>query len=142
MAYDIVLGRSRKDYLQLGIDASAILGKHYVTMGKTTSLASNIYMDVNTSHVVLVCGKRGSGKTYTMGVMAEAVLNLPQSVKDNIGMIFFDTMGVYWTTKYPNYKQAKELESWELSPEGYDKGSRPLPPAISYCPLPSRRQTS
>lgn len=121
MAYEIVLGRSRKDYLKMGVDAATLLGKHYVTMGKTTSLASNIYMDVNTSHVVLICGKRGSGKTYTMGVMAEAILNLPKKVKDNIGMIFFDTMGVYWTTKYPNYKQAKVLEEWNLEPEGYEE---------------------
>ncbi|MBN1924064.1 MAG: ATP-binding protein [Nanoarchaeota archaeon] len=121
MVYDIVLGRSRKDYEKMGTDASVLLGKHYVTMGKTTSLANNIYMDVNASHVVLITGKRGSGKSYTMGVMAEAVISLPDNVRNNIGMIFFDTMGLYWTTKYPNYKQAKVLEQWKLSPEGFDK---------------------
>ncbi len=129
MVYDIVLGRSRKDYLNMGTDASVLLGKHYVTMGKTTSLANNIFMDVNASHVVLITGKRGSGKSYTMGVMAEAVVSLPDQVRNNIGMIFFDTMGLYWTTKYPNYKQAKLLEDWKLSPEGYDKS------VLVYVPL-------
>ncbi len=119
MAYDIVLGRSLKDYQKLGTDAAALLGKHYVTMGKTTSLANKIYMDVNSSHIVLICGKRGSGKTYTMGVMAESIIGLQDFVRKNIGMIFFDTMGVYWTTKFPNYRQARLLEDWGLSPEGY-----------------------
>ncbi|PIU62525.1 hypothetical protein COS83_02300 [archaeon CG07_land_8_20_14_0_80_38_8] len=121
MAYEIVLGRSKEDFAKLGTDAAALLGKHYVTMGKTTSLANNVFMDVNESHVVLIAGKRGSGKSYTMGVMAEAVLNLPDDVRNNIGMIFFDTMGLYWTTKFPNYKQARLLEEWGLQPEGYTK---------------------
>ncbi|VVB74185.1 DNA double-strand break repair helicase HerA [Candidatus Tiddalikarchaeum anstoanum] len=120
MGYDIVLGRLRKEYLKLGTDASALLGKMYVTMGKTTSLANNIYMDVNTSHAVLIAGKRGGGKSYTMGVMAEAILALPDFVRKNIGMLFFDTMGVYWTTKYPNYKQSDDLDKWKLSPVGFE----------------------
>ncbi|MDD5499826.1 MAG: LAGLIDADG family homing endonuclease, partial [Candidatus Nanoarchaeia archaeon] len=62
MGFDIVLGRSAKDYRKIGIDASMLIGKHYVTMGKTVSLANSIYVDVNGSHVVLICGKRGSGK--------------------------------------------------------------------------------
>ena len=129
MVYDIVLGRSRKDYERLGIEASALLGKHYVTMGKTTSLANNIYLDVNQSHVVLIAGKRGSGKSYTMGVMAEAIVSLPDNVRNNIGMIFFDTMGVYWTTKYPNYQQAAALEQWGLNPTGFDKTTIVYAPA-------------
>ncbi len=116
MVYNIVLGRNKKEYEKLGTDAAILIGKHYITMGKTTSLANNIYMDVNRSHVVLITGKRGGGKSYTMGVMAEAVVNLPDSIRNNISMLFFDTMGVYWTTKYPNYKQRNILEKWGLEP--------------------------
>ncbi|MDD4353913.1 MAG: LAGLIDADG family homing endonuclease, partial [Candidatus Nanoarchaeia archaeon] len=62
MSFDIVLGRSAKDYKKYGIEASMLIGKHYVTMGKTVSLANDIYVDVNGSHVILICGKRGGGK--------------------------------------------------------------------------------
>jgi hypothetical protein len=128
MGFDIVLGRSAKDYKKLGTEASMLIGKHYVTMGKTVSLANDIYVDVNGSHVILICGKRGSGKSYTMGVMAEAILDLPKDVKENIGMIFFDTMGLYWTTKYPNYRQSNDLMEWNLSPKGFEDS------AVVYCP--------
>ncbi len=128
MSFDIVLGRSANDYKKLGNDASMLIGKHYVTMGKTVSLANDIYIDANGSHVILICGKRGSGKSYTMGVMAEAILGLPKEVRENIGMIFFDTMGLYWTTKYPNYRQSNDLMDWNLSPNGFEKE------AVVYCP--------
>ncbi|MFA5303400.1 MAG: DUF87 domain-containing protein [Candidatus Nanoarchaeia archaeon] len=128
MGFDIVLGRSAKDYKKLGTEASMLIGKHYVTMGKTVSLANDIYVDVNGSHVILICGKRGGGKSYTMGVMAEAILGLPKEVKDNIGMIFFDTMGLYWTTKYPNYKQSNDLMNWNLEPKGFADS------VVVYCP--------
>ena len=37
-------------------------------------------MDVSRSHVVFVCGKRGSGKSYTMGTIAEGIANLDRKV--------------------------------------------------------------
>ncbi len=60
--YDIIIGRSKKDREEFGTKASILLGKHYVTMGQTTSLSNKVYLDVASSHVVFVCGKRGSGK--------------------------------------------------------------------------------
>ena len=63
--YDIVIGRNEKDRLEYGKEGTIFLGKHYVKMGQTTSLSNEIYMDVTRSHVVFVCGKRGSGKCLT-----------------------------------------------------------------------------
>jgi len=60
--YDIIIGRSEDDRKKYGTKGAILLGKHYVTMGQTTSLSNNIYMDITTSHVVFVCGKRGGGK--------------------------------------------------------------------------------
>ena len=60
--YEIVVGRSASDRKRLGLRGTVFLGKHYVSMGSTTSLSTEIYMDVSRSHVVLVSGKRGSGK--------------------------------------------------------------------------------
>jgi len=76
-------------------------------MGQTTSLSNKILMDVLRSHVVFICGKRGSGKSYTMGVIAEGMSDLPPEVKDNVSVILLDTMGIYWTMKYPNKQDAK-----------------------------------
>ena len=75
-------------------------------------------MDVAKSHVVLVAGKRGSGKSYTLGVMAEEISNLPKEMSQNIACLIFDTMGIYWTMKFENEKERKLLQEWGLKSSG------------------------
>ena len=62
MAYDIVIGRNDADKKAFGDRGLVFLGKSYVRMGRYTSMSNRILMDVARSHVVLVSGKRGSGK--------------------------------------------------------------------------------
>lgn len=59
---DIIIGRSEADREKFGKKGIIYLGKHYIKMGSTTSLSNEVYLDVNTSHVVFICGKRGGGK--------------------------------------------------------------------------------
>ena len=117
MKHDIILGRTKKDIAQMGNKAAVFLGRHYVKMGQITSLSSNILMDVARSHVVLIAGKRGSGKSYTLGVLAEEMSNLPSEVSQNLSIVMFDTMGVFWTMKYPNEKEENLLSEWNIVPE-------------------------
>jgi uncharacterized protein len=118
--YDIVIGRTEADKKLYGLKGAVFLGRHYVKMGMTTSMSSNVYLDVVRSHVVFVVGKRGSGKSYTMGVIAEGVSDVPPEVKKNISVILLDTMGVYWTMKYPNQKDKQLLKEWGLESKGLD----------------------
>src|SRR3989339_258999 len=114
MGYDIIVGRGESDKKTFGNKGLVYLGKGYVKMGQYTSLSNKIYMDVARSHVVLVAGKRGSGKSYTLGVLAEELSNLPKEVSQNIGSLIFDTMGIYWTMKYTNEKDKELLRDWDL----------------------------
>ncbi|MBT4824881.1 ATP-binding protein [Candidatus Woesearchaeota archaeon] len=118
--YDIVIGRDEADKKKFGSKGVILLGKHYVQMGRTTSLSNPVYLDVTRSHVVFICGKRGSGKSYTMGVIAEGVADLPDEVKQNISIVMLDTMGVYWTMKYPNKKDELLLKQWGMRPKALD----------------------
>jgi len=118
--YDIIIGRDEFDRKRFGEEGTIFLGKHYVKMGRTTSLSSDIYLDIARSHVIFVCGKRGSGKSYTMGVIAEGIGKLPKEIASNLSVIILDTMGVYWSMKYPNKRDQKLLNEWELKPEGFD----------------------
>jgi len=70
MAYDIIIGRNESDKKALGEKGLVYIGKGYVKMGNYTSLSNKILMDVARSHVILVAGKRGSGKSYTLGTIA------------------------------------------------------------------------
>ncbi|MBI2657248.1 ATP-binding protein [Candidatus Woesearchaeota archaeon] len=116
--YDILIGRSEADKEKHGITGSILLGKHYVKMGQTVSLSNNVYLDVSKSHVMFIVGKRGSGKSYTMGVIAEGIYDLPESVKSNLAVVMLDTMGIYWTMKYPNNKEKELIDSWGLESRG------------------------
>ncbi len=114
MPYDITLGRNSSDKKTFGDKGLVYLGKSYVKMGQHTSLSNRILMDVARSHVVLIAGKRGSGKSYTLGVLAEELSNLPKEVSQNIASLIFDTMGIYWTMKFRNEKDKNLLQDWEL----------------------------
>jgi len=114
MAFDLIVGRNESDRKAFGKRGLVYLGKNFVTMGSYTSLSNPIYMDVARSHVVLVSGKRGSGKSYTLGVLAEALSDLGVEESGNVGSLIFDTMGIYWTMKYKNVKDDALLGEWGL----------------------------
>ncbi|MFA5855913.1 MAG: LAGLIDADG family homing endonuclease [Candidatus Pacearchaeota archaeon] len=52
--------------------------------------------------------------SYTIGVLAEELSNLPEEARKNIAPIIFDTMGIFWTMKYRNEKESDLLEGWDL----------------------------
>ncbi len=120
MAYDVIIGRSPADLKMFGDEGLINIGKSYVQMGQTTSLSNNIYMDVARSHVVLIAGKRGSGKSYTLGVLAEEMSSLPENVSKNLAVLIFDTMGIFWTMAYPNEKEQELLDSWKVESKKLD----------------------
>jgi len=114
MVYEIILGREEKDQQTYGTAGTILLGKHYVKMGAITSLSQPVYLDLNKAHVVFVCGKRGSGKSYSLGVIAEGISQLPQEYRSKLCVILLDTMGIYWTMKYANHKEENLLKEWNL----------------------------
>ena len=115
MSYNIILGRDASDKKKFGDAGLVFLGKGYVTMGNYTSLSNNLYLDVARSHVVLIAGKRGSGKSYTLGVITEEISNLPPDVSKNIAPLIFDTMGIFWTMKFKNEKEQDLLGEWGIT---------------------------
>jgi len=117
MAYDIIIGRNKEDKIAYGKKGLIYLGKGYVTMGNYTSLSNKIWLDVVRSHVILIAGKRGGGKSYSIGVFAEELSNLPKEISQNIAPIIFDTMGIFWTMKYKNEKDLELLDEWDLKPK-------------------------
>jgi DNA helicase HerA-like ATPase len=114
MAYDIVIGRDTGDKEKFGDRGLVYIGKGYVKMGNYNSLSNKIWLDVARNHVILISGKRGSGKSYTLSAIAEELSALPDEISKNIASIIFDTMGIFWTMKYENEKDAKLLEEWGL----------------------------
>ena len=120
MVFDVIIGRSKKDVAKFGKEGTVLIGKQYVKMGQTTSLSNPVYLDVAGAHVVFIVGKRGSGKSYTMGSIAEGLADLPQEIKQNLSIVLIDTMGIYWTMKYPNFQNSELVKQWNFEPKGLD----------------------
>ncbi len=118
MVENIIVGRDKDDIKKYGEKGTAFIGKHIVGKGEDAHLTNPILMDVTRPHVVLVAGKRGSGKSYSAALIAEEILALPENIRQNLAVVFFDTMGIYWSMKNPNERDKDTLLQWGLKPEG------------------------
>lgn len=81
-------------------------------IGRFIESNQDLYIDASKSHVIFIAGKRGSGKSYTLGVIAE---ELSLKTKDVIPIII-DPMGIYWTMTQENH--AEDPTEWGISPRG------------------------
>ena len=110
MPYNVIIGRNESDKKLFGKKGLVYIGKSYVTMGNYTSLSNPIFLDIARSHVIMISGKRGSGKSYSIGAIAESLASLPSEEAENISPLIFDTMGIFWTMKFKNEKDRDLLE--------------------------------
>lgn len=105
----------------------------------------NVWLDSEGAHAIYVMGKRRSGKTYTLGVIAEGLAsnNWIRQGEKKQAILLLDTMNVLMTMPYNaeeifNEKslQIKEIRKWNLITEKfnivlfYPRGT--LPPSISF----------
>ncbi|NPV62498.1 MAG: ATP-binding protein [Methanotrichaceae archaeon] len=84
-----------------------------INIGNEIKTKDHVYINSNKSHAVLICGKRGSGKSYTMGVIVEELLDA-----EDVLVIIIDPMGIYYTMQQPNINQEQLLWDWGLSSKG------------------------
>ena len=84
-----------------------------IFLGRDFKTEEPIYVESDRSRVILICGKRGSGKSYTMGVFLEELYG-----KDNTLVIVIDPLRNFYTMSRANYDQEDNLYRWNLSPRG------------------------
>lgn len=121
MVYETVSGRLKKDLEKFGTKAAGYIGKHIVGTGEEAHLTTKVYLDLLRPHVILICGKRGSGKSYSAGTIIEEILSLEKEYASKIGCVIFDPIGIYWSMKFPNELEADQLKEWKLEPKKFDQ---------------------
>jgi len=108
------IGRKKSVLGKYGEEAGLFVGR----VKEKELPETDVYLDGLNPHVVFVCGARGSGKSYVLGVIAEEM-----ALKNkNVGIVVVDPIGVFWSMKHPN-KEEKELEiltNWGMMPRGLD----------------------
>jgi uncharacterized protein DUF87 len=65
-----------------------------------------VWLTTGKEQIIAVVGKRGSGKSFTLGVIAEGLtVNSPNSVlsyqERRRAVLLFDPLDIYWTTRLP-----------------------------------------
>lgn len=108
----VYIGRKKSIHREYGEEGTLFLGE----ITEEERQGTKVYMDGLAPHVVFICGSRGSGKSYTLGVIVEELVKK----NPNVGIVVIDPIGVFWSMKYPN-KEKREielLEQWGLEPEG------------------------
>ncbi len=116
---EIVVGRDEEDLRKYGSEGTIYIGKHLVGTGEEAHLTTPVLLDVLRPHIICLTGKRGSGKSFSCGVIAEEIHKLPENVRDNLCALIIDTQGIFWTMKSPNEKELTLLKEWNLSPQGF-----------------------
>jgi len=114
----ICVGRDDEDQEEHGLDGTGMIGKHLVGEGPEAHTANPVYMDLARPHVMGIFGKRGTGKSYSMGTIAEELYD--SDISDNLSTVIIDSMGVYWSMKRPNDRGAGILDKWGFKPQAYD----------------------
>ena len=75
-----------------------------LSLGRDVETGDETRLEADRSRAVFICGKRGSGKSYTMGVLIEELFD---HGKDEVLILIVDPMGIYHTMILQN--QAKGL---------------------------------
>ncbi len=149
-----IFGREKKLIDDVGITGCGYLGKVVSYPGGEYEEVGSVYLDLTTPHCMLVIGKRGTGKSYTLGVLAESFARLEPEIKNNISVVMIDTMSVFHGLRTPNvneYEVNRLKDFNQLSPrdferdintympqiaiDAYDKTERPLYDNVLQFPL-------
>lgn len=105
----------------------------HVLLGELAEIGprKRVHFDISTEHVVAIVGKRGSGKSYTLGSIVESLCTTGKETtisrtSQARGVLLFDTLNIYWATEIPLQgdlpnaivrEQYKSLKGWDITPE-------------------------
>lgn len=111
---NVFIGMKKGVYKKYGHSGALFVGK----VDELDYKDNNVFLDSLNPHIIFICGARGSGKSYDLGIIAEEL-----ALKNrNVGTIVIDPIGIFWSMKFPNReeREIKNLAKWGLTPQGLD----------------------
>lgn len=93
----------------------------------------SVYFEVSSEHVVAIFGKRGAGKSYTLGSIIEGLSTKNKktsisAISKKKAILLFDTLGIYQWMGIPVKESPSEIiqsqvslqKKWNLTPQDLD----------------------
>ena len=114
----VFIGRKLSVFRSYRDRAGMYVGKVAEFLEDSDYFEKRVLVDSISPHAIFICGMRGSGKSYTLGVIAEEIA----LKNDAVGVIIIDPMGIFWSMKQKNKVEAEKLilQEWGLTPQGID----------------------
>jgi len=85
----------------------------------TSLMGMPVNLDLMSPHVMLVAGKRGSGKSYTLGIIAEELALAMERREIEVACVLVDTVDVFRQMVDPNDDQSDLLKKWGYEARGF-----------------------
>ncbi|MGQ4870604.1 MAG: ATP-binding protein [Candidatus Thorarchaeota archaeon] len=133
----VVIGRSgslHKKYGAVGLGLLGAVTEQHEDILQSL-LGTRVWLDLVSPHVVFVAGKRGSGKSYTMGVIVEGLAQAARDGEIEVAVIVVDTVDVFRQMIEPNGEQASLLKRWGLAPQSVN--AQVYVPRSTYNTVPA-----
>ena len=121
LSVGVVLGRSESFHRKYHSAGLGTIGGVTETSDDilTSLMGMPVNMDLMSPHVMLVAGKRGSGKSYTLGIIAEELALAMERREIEVAAVVVDTVDVFRQTVDPNTEQEDLLKKWGLEAKGF-----------------------
>ncbi len=121
LSVGVVLGRSESFHRKYHSGGLGTIGGVTETSDDilTTLMGMPVNLDLMSPHVMLVAGKRGSGKSYTLGIIAEELALAMERREIEVAAVVVDTVDVFRQTVDPNIEQEDLLKKWGLEAKGF-----------------------
>lgn len=86
----------------------------------------NLWLSTNFPSIIMIYGRRGTGKSYTMGALVEGLLSSNEDIsisQSRYAVLLIDTLGQFWQVTFPPPKSEKQqlsdLTRWGLKSSGF-----------------------
>ncbi len=117
----VVLGRADSFHRKFRTTGLGLIGGVTETSDDilTSLMGMPVNLDLMSPHVMFVAGKRGSGKSYTLGIIAEELALAMDRREIEVAAVVVDTVDVFRQMVDPNADQIDLLKKWKLDAKGF-----------------------